>query len=790
MVAASQPTARHPLPLPRTPLVGRARELAAARALLLEEAVPLLTLTGPGGVGKTRLVLAVAHDLAPSFADGAAFVDLAPVRDPALVLPVAARTLGVRAAGRRPLAEVLAAFLRPRQLLLVIDNCEQVVAAMPAVAALLAACPALQVLATSRAPLGLREEHLLPVPPLALPEAPGLQPPDPAALAAVEAVAFFVRRARAADPGFALTADNAAAVAELCRRLDGLPLALELAAARVRVLPPAALLALPVDRLRVLEGGPRDAPPRQRALRDAVAWSYDLLAPGEQALFRALAVFAGGFDAAAAAAVVGDDPVGVLARLAALVDQSLVRRDERAVGNDVRFGLLETMREFARERLREADEEGTTRAAHAHYFLAMAERARAEIDELGRMRWWLDRLEEEHPNLRAALAFFAETGDATGELRLAGALFRYWYPRGHLREGIACLEGALVHGRDGPPGLVVSVLVGLATLCWEAGDVDRALPLSAEAVALARAAGDGARLAEALYHRGTILQGRDQAREAVALFEEALARVGGPGPPRLPWQVVLGNLGVALTQAGEDQRGRALVEEALAACRAGGQSLYAGLLLARLAYWDQAAGEATRAAARYGESLRLMTEAGGLLQYDRALVGLAALAADRADVGPAARLLGMAAAVQERTGLTAVMWPEVRDRAARTARVALGEEGFAAAVATGRRVPPAAALAAAQAVAEALTTSADATDAVHASAPASAQVPTPGVFGLSPREREVLGLLAKRSTDKEIAEALFISRHTVETHVKHVLAKLGAANRREAAALAVRHGLA
>jgi non-specific serine/threonine protein kinase len=406
------------------------------------------------------------------------------------------------------------------------------------------------------------------------------------------------------------------------------------------------------------------------------------------------------------------------------------------------------------------------------------------------MRPWLDRLEEEYPNLRVALVALAHTGDATGELRMVEALFRFWSHRGRLREGIACLEAALGRGRDGPPGLRAVALSGLAMLCRQAGDLERALALSAEAVVLARAAGDDGRLMVALFDRGTILRERGRSREAIPFFEGALARAGGPGGPRPPWTIVLGTLGVALTEVGEGERGRALVEEALAASRALGQWFHAGILLAWLAYLDQAAGEAARAAAWYRESLRLIWEAGGLLQYDRALVGLAALAADRGEAGPAARLLGMVEAVRERTGTTVSMWPELRDRAAQTARAVLGEDGFAEAVAAGRRLPPPAVLAEAQAVADALATAADALEAVHGLKPVSGPAVTTAAYGLSPREREVLALLAKRFTDKEIAAALFITRRTAETHVKHVLAKLGAANRREAAALAARHGLA
>ncbi|MDQ4129454.1 MAG: adenylate/guanylate cyclase domain-containing protein [Actinomycetota bacterium] len=523
----------HPnnLPLQLTSFVGRERELAHIRKLLAENR--LLTLTGPGGAGKTRVALQLAAEVSDEFEDGVFFVALASVHDPDLVASVIAQSLGLPEAawpppsgqapggGTRPAVERLLEYLRERELLLVLDNFEQVLPAAPVLTQLLEASPGLKVVVTSRAVLRLYGEHEFAVPPLELPDPRHL--PDLPTLSQYEAVALFVQRATAVKPGFSVTNQNAPAIAEICARLDGLPLAIELAAARVRLLTPEAILARLGSRLRLLVGGARDLPKRQQTLREAIDWSYELLEPAEQRLFARLGVFVGGWSLEEAEAVCGPPEelgIEVFEGLSSLAEKSLVRvRDEDSP--EPRSAMLETIREFALERLAASGEQERLRRRHAEAYLALAEQAEPELVGNERRRW-LDRLERDHDNFRSALAWAIQQGEVETALRLPGAVWRLWQARGYLDEGRRWTEETLgLPGAESNPRVFAKALAAAGGIAHWRADVDGQLLYYQRYLEVARHIGDGALAGDALYGLGFPYVYRGEPEKTAASFEES-----------------------------------------------------------------------------------------------------------------------------------------------------------------------------------------------------------------------------------------------------------------------------
>jgi predicted ATPase len=722
----------HPTNLPQqtSDLLGREESVATLRELLAQGTTRLITLTGSGGVGKTRLALAVAAEALETFPDGVFLVTLASVEDATLFLPEIAAVLGVREGGGLSLEESVLAYLGGKHLLLVLDNFEQLRPfenASGVVADLLERAPEMRVLATSRAPLRIRGEQEWPVPPLATP-APirgAIGAEELVALAANPAVELFVGRARAARTAWRLTVDNAADVAEIARRLEGLPLALELAAARIRVLSPADILRRLASAFDLLEAQTGDRPDRQQTLRAAIAWSYDLLRFEDQAACRRLGVFAGGFTLEAAEAVLGDAPdpwVDALDAVAVLAEQSLLRVEELAE-SETRYRMLETVRTYSLEELAAAGEEDHLRSLQARWAERFAREADTHVLSADSADW-LERYEREHDNFRAALSWAITNDPNELGLRTVEAMWRFWQLRGHYAEGRSWLERALEAGQAGREHLRALVLDGLGNMAWRQGDLDAAAAALTESLEIWRALGDRRNTGGALSNLGTVTELQGDYERALALQEEALAIAREVGEP-LRVATALNNLALLVWNSGEIDRAIALLEESIAIKREKGNRVglvsslnNLGMLmvekgdLARaLAYLDEtlaidrdlgspdgiadslgniasltsAQGDYSRAAGLELEALELRRELGDKISIAYSIHGIAATAARAGFAETSVRLFG--AEEQLRTEVGAPVPPSEQERyeeGVARARSVLAEHAFAQAWAEGR----------------------------------------------------------------------------------------------------------
>ncbi|MCD6057315.1 MAG: hypothetical protein K0R44_454 [Thermomicrobiales bacterium] len=792
MAAPASSSLAGEVPITRTRLIGRDAERAAARASLLEENVALLTLTGPGGVGKTRLALAIAQDVATRFADGIAWVDLSPLRDPALLPATVSAALGLAPSAGSSLEEQLAGHLGARQTLLLLDNCEHVLEeTADLVGYLLPRSPAMQVLATSRAPLRVRGEQVLPVDPLPVPTSamPSLEEG-----ARNEAIRLFVERAHAVRPCFALTESNTPTVAALCRQLDGLPLAIELAAARITMLTPETLLGQLSHRLHLLGGGPRDLPPRQQTMVATIAWSYDLLTPDAQDLLRRLSVFVGGFTREAVQTVAtleARGPLEIEASLATLVDQSLVRWADR--DDTSRFTILETIREYASGQLTVSVEKTRAYDAHAAYFLALAEEAMPHLTSTADPAW-LDRLEAEHDNLLAALGWIADGGDIAGTVRLAGSLGWFWYYHGHFQEGRAWMERALAMDADDAAGNALAsaranVLVGLGLLLHTLGEGERAVAVLGAGAALRQAEGDEVGRAYAESLRGGALISLGRYDDAEKVFEEILSWWRSYGDHAMVGHALF-HLGLVAYAREDRERTRVLCQEAVESFDAGQSCLDAIEPLHYLGLNACAAEDFRAAAVFFAEALARLRVRRSRVDFAIGFADAATLAVARGDPVPATRLFGAADAIRREGGAPFPLPARIAyDCAADRARIELGEAAWSSSYAAGEALSLDDALLEAEGVVMPDAMASPTLIPSPYALQSGSSTPETLASMLTRRERDVLKLLCQRLTDPEIAEALYVSPRTASNHVANILAKLGVPNRREAAALAARHGL-
>ncbi len=643
-----------PSKLPRQPtrFLGREREVAEIVSLLQQPGVQLLTLTGPGGTGKTRLALQAAADLVDVFPDGVYFVPLAPLTDPSLVPSVVANVLDIQEDGGRSPAEAVQDRLRNRRVLLLLDNVEHLLAATPVVGEWLVACTGLQILATSRAPLHVQAEQEYPVPPLGLPRRK--PPPGPEQLSQYEAVQLFISRAQAVRPGFVVDNASAPAIAEICWRLDGLPLAIELAAARSRLLPPEALLARLEHRLSLLTGGARDLPARQRTLRDAIAWSHDLLDADDRTLFARLSVFAGSFTFdAAETATNSDGMLDIFSGVERLCEHSLLRQDE-GTGGEPRFAMLETVREFAAEQLVASGEQVSIQAAHARCFLALVESALPHLSGPEERRW-MAILAAEQDNLRAALARVVQSEPELAA-RFVSATTRYWSNRGDLAEARDWAERALAAAEPVSPAWRAELLLATCTITFQQSDFHAALAFATQALDLFQEIGKQKGISQSLKLLSAVAFVQGNLDHARVLAEKSLVTARELGDPDTIANALVMLADVPPTGEHDPQPG-ALFREALGLSRAAGNQRAIGFALSRLGYLAELQADLDQAASLYQESLAIHRDLGHRRHLPLPLAGLARIAQARGDLEAAEALhrdaAELARAVGDRQSLAA-----------------------------------------------------------------------------------------------------------------------------------------